>query len=30
VPKENEEDAKSAFYIAYDHSGYQRPKLSVE
>ena len=30
VPRENVEDAKLAFYMAYDHAGYQRPKLSVE
>tara|TARA_B110001450_G_scaffold109875_1_gene103795 strand:- start:111 stop:302 length:192 start_codon:yes stop_codon:yes gene_type:complete len=29
VPKENVEDAKEAFYKAYDHKGFKRPKLSV-
>ena len=28
-PKENVEDAKEAFYKAYDHKGFKRPKLSV-
>jgi hypothetical protein len=29
VPKENVEDAKDAFYKAYDQKGFKRPKLSV-
>jgi len=29
VPKENVEDAKEAFYEAYDHKSFKRPKLSV-
>jgi hypothetical protein len=30
VPQENLEDAKNAFYTAYEEKNYTRPKLSIE